>query len=119
MHCADRNVLEIKLGQAFIMESCRLQAPIASFVSDNSTCWAGSLDLANLDAAVFPDPLKFDPGRANLRDALTWNGRTYPEAPPESKKTSPARRNQYPRLCPGRQLSLHVVKILVEVTLEA
>jgi len=56
------------------------------------------ISLANRDTGVFQQPELFNPARENLNQALTWNG-ALGVAGDESK---------YPRICPGRYLSLDV-----------
>ncbi|CAE8600705.1 unnamed protein product [Polarella glacialis] len=100
---------------AYFKESCRIDPPVTSATSllrENTTVLfnrqqvelsAGTLrqyviSLANRDPGVFQQPELFNPARENLNQALTWNG-ALGVAGDESK---------YPRICPGRYLSLDV-----------
>jgi len=58
--------------------------------------------MANRDESVFPDPDTFNPDRGNLNEALTWNG-----AFGASDEAS------YPRICPGRHLSLDLARAIL------
>mmetsp|Transcript_47053 Transcript_47053/g.132356 ORF Transcript_47053/g.132356 Transcript_47053/m.132356 type:complete len:494 (-) Transcript_47053:112-1593(-) len=58
--------------------------------------------MANRDESVFPDPDTFNPDRGNLNEALTWNG-----AFGASDEAS------YPRICPGRYLSMDLTRTIV------
>ena len=105
------------------METCRISSPVGTFTtrltakaakelgldigSAQESHAAGVINVSNLDPTKFPEPYKFDPARPNLPDALTWNGKAFS-----------SRECDYPRLCPGRELSIQIVKALVEVALE-
>jgi len=106
---------------AFMKEVCRLDPPVTSatsVVKDDMEVEMGNtgvrlnipkgflrqyvLSLANRDEAVFENPPLFDPTRSDLDKALTWNG--------QFDKGEGA----YPRLCPGRYLSLQVAQAVVD-----
>ncbi|CAE7829980.1 engB [Symbiodinium sp. CCMP2592] len=111
--------------KAFIMETCRISSPVGTFTTRltasaakelglgldlgtaQETHLAGVINVSNVDPRKFPEPHKFDPSRPNLPDALTWNGKAFS-----------SRECDYPRLCPGRELSIQIVKTLTEVALE-
>merc|ERR1712129_384767 len=61
-----------------------------------------TIALANRDPGVFVDPDVFDPTRSNLDQALTWNGQLGSEE------------KAYPRICPGRHLSLHLCRAIID-----
>jgi len=61
-----------------------------------------ALSMANRDDTLFPDPEKFDPGRPNLNMALTWNG-----------AFGATNECDFPRICPGRHLSLDVAQAVI------
>lgn len=105
--------------ERFIRETCRLDPPVTSATTtlheETKVTLAGkeytlpkgvlknyALSIANRDEGLFPDPKVFNPDRANLEKALTWNG-----AFGASNEAS------YPRICPGRHLSLELTKVLV------
>ena len=110
---------------AFIIETCRVDPPVTSAcatfkeagerVALGVGCCGvttdvkkgtplqyvfGGMDGPNRDAAVFAAPNTFDPARADLHKMLSWNGAL--EAPAE-----------YPRFCPGQQLSMIMVKAIL------
>lgn len=104
---------------AYVKEVCRLDPPVTSATStlkeDLEVEMAGrrlalskghlrqyTLSLANRDPAVFENPTLFDPARTSSARSLTWNG--------EFDKGEQA----YPRLCPGRYLSLQVAQAIVD-----
>lgn len=60
------------------------------------------LSMANRDESVFPDPSKFNPDRPNLNKALTWNG-----------AFGASNESDFPRICPGRHLSLDIVRTVI------
>eukprot|EP00434_Breviolum_minutum_P020268 symbB.v1.2.017876.t1/scaffold1334.1/size124731/10 len=61
------------------------------------------LSMANRDPSIFSEPDVFDPTRKELDMALTWNGAF---GTPNDDKV-------YPRICPGRHLSLDVALAIV------
>ena len=109
---------------AFIKECVRLDAPVTSAtcvfatptsVDFNNSCCAAAprghslpegtlhqyvLSIANRDESKFPSPSTFDPTRANLDDMLGWNGQL----------SAPA---EYPRICPGRDMSIAIIRAVV------
>jgi len=104
---------------AYIRETCRLDPPVTSatgvlkevtevslagrdFTFDPGLLNQYVLSMANRDPALFSSPEKFDPGRINLHRALTWNG-----------AFGAADEADYPRICPGRYLSLDVTKVII------
>jgi len=60
------------------------------------------LSMANRDETVFPEPEVFKPDRPNLNMALTWNG-----------AFGATNEGDFPRICPGRQLSLDVAQAVI------
>jgi len=107
--------------EAYIRETCRLDPPVTSacavlqeplavelagrpfgFAPGVLTQYV--LAMANRDETVFPRSSVFDPTRENLYMALTWNG-AFGGGVDE---------NQYPRICPGRHLSLAVARAVVD-----
>ncbi|KAG8463814.1 hypothetical protein KFE25_004087 [Diacronema lutheri] len=119
---ADMHALYAKDPQAFIMEACRLSSPVGTFTTllpettpfatlgavPAGTPVSGVLNMANRDPAVFPNPTRFDPSRAELSKAVTWNGQAF--GPNEVS---------YPRICPGRNLSVAIIKAIVNVALSS
>lgn len=105
-----------------LQEACRLSSPVGTFTNilrqttafpmlgnvPAGTPVSGVINVANRDAAVFAKPSHFDPSRRELSKALTWNGQAF--GPNEAK---------YPRLCPGRELSLTIVTAIVNVAVSA
>lgn len=102
----------------YIMETCRLDPPVTSAThvlkEDFTTTLIGRkitfpkgtlsqyvVSLSNRDPAVFEDPEVFNPTRANLDRAHTWNGALYAE-------------HEYPRICPGRYLSIDITKAILK-----
>merc|ERR1711972_789071 len=100
-------------------ETCRLDPPVTSataslkkasqirlagrdFEFPNGLLNQYTLSMANRDPAVFKDPGIFNPDRPNLSKALTWNGAfgAIDEA-------------DYPRICPGRYLSMDVTMAII------
>jgi hypothetical protein len=105
---------------AYIMESSRLDPPVTSAThvlkEDATVSLAGKefdmpagtlsqyvVSMANRDESVFPNPELFDPTRRNLSSTLTWNGCFG----------TPNEEQVYPRICPGRYLSVDVTKAIV------
>lgn len=62
--------------------------------------------LANRDPRAFASPDHFQPARADVDKALTWNGRAFG-----------TEEDSYPRICPGRHLSMAIIKVLVAVAM--
>jgi len=106
---------------AYIKETCRLDPPVTSatqLLKQNTTVElagrsielpAGTmnqyvLSMANRDESVFAQSQVFDPARANLNKALTWNGAF---GVPDDEAL-------YPRICPGRYLSVDVTRKILE-----
>jgi len=104
----------------YIREVCRLDPPVtsatqvlkeASNAEINGRDYslpAGTLNqyvlsIGNRDEQIFPEPSTFDPTRANVTKALTWNGAFGEQGDDKA----------YPRLCPGRYMALDVCKALV------
>jgi len=112
--------------EKYIKEVCRLDPPVTSATSvlredlevEMGTTGAklalprGSLrqytlSIANRDPKVFDSPELFDPARGSAGRGLTWNGEF--DAP----------EGAYPRVCPGRYLSLEVTRTIVDRAAEA
>jgi len=104
---------------SYIIETCRMDPPVTSATGvlkevtqvtlsgKEFTMPAGLLNqyvvsMANRDPSVFPDPAVFNPARQNLTSSLTWNGAAF-----SSNESS------YPRICPGRYLSLDITKAII------
>jgi hypothetical protein len=62
---------------------------------------------ANRDENEFTSPSLFNPGRSDLDKAVTWNGVFGNGSTPEQEE------KDYPRICPGRYISLDIVKAIV------
>jgi len=60
------------------------------------------VSVANRDESVFPQAQVFNPDRPNLNQSLSWNG-AFGGNISES---------EFPRICPGRYLSLEISKVL-------
>jgi len=105
---------------AYIKESCRVNPPVTSATSvlkedtriemlgEEVTLSKGmyrqyTLSLANRDPEVFEEPGLFNPQRPNLSKALTWNG-----------AFGMTNEEDYPRICPGRNLSVSVCKAIID-----
>jgi len=106
---------------AYIRETCRMDPPVTSatgVLKEMTTVTlagreymmpAGILNqyvvsMANRDPMVFPEPEVFNPNRMNLTSALTWNGAAFSGA---------ANELEYPRICPGRYLSMDIAKVIL------
>ena len=61
---------------------------------------------ANVDPAVFKDPLEFNPYRTDLGKVIAWNG-------VEEDINNPDPSKRPPRYCPGHDFSLDVIGYLV------
>mmetsp|Transcript_10007 Transcript_10007/g.31583 ORF Transcript_10007/g.31583 Transcript_10007/m.31583 type:complete len:264 (+) Transcript_10007:344-1135(+) len=122
----------------FIREVCRLDPPVTSattsFVAEETillyngvgcpnacggnketTFPAGTLNqytlsMANRDPATFAEPQTFNPSREELDKALTWNGAFKSTAPRPEPDLLAA---QYPRICPGRKLSIYIIEAII------
>jgi len=105
---------------SYIKEACRIDPPVTSatqvckeakvvkfkgrnYTLPENTLNQYTLSMANRDPTVFPNPDVFDPSRKELNMALTWNGAF---GTPDEEKV-------YPRICPGRYLSLDVTVALI------
>jgi len=103
--------------EKYIKETCRMDPPVTSattsFAKAMTVTLAGrkcpmpagllhqyALSVANRDPTVFTDPETFNPDRAELDKALTWNGR-FKEG------------HLYPRICPGRFLSMDIAMAIL------
>jgi cytochrome P450 len=108
--------------EAYIKEACRLAPPVGSFThvlqQEQEVLIAGRTfripagflnrcvtSVANRDETVFEKPEVFDPSRANVGKSLTWNG-TF-QADRASDEAA------YPRICPGRYLSVQVTEAII------
>jgi len=111
---------------AFIKETCRLDPPVTSATTllkeDEKIDLAGrpfemnegmlrqyTIGLANRDENAFKDPEVFDPTRANLNSAVSWNG-CFGENEEYDQQTCP-------RICPGRYLSLDICTAIIDLAL--
>merc|ERR1712151_958388 len=109
-------------SDAYIRETCRLDPPVTSathrikeaksvdLAGRTITFPAGTLNqyvlsMANRDEIMFPEPTVFNPEREHLYKALTWNGAFTGNLVKDE--------DMYPRICPGRYLSLQVSKAIV------
>ena len=105
---------------SYIKEACRIDPPVTSatqvckeakvvkfkgrnYTLPENTLNQYTLSMANRDPTVFPNPDVFDPSRKELNMALTWNGAFG----------TPGEEKVYPRICPGRYLSLDVTVALI------
>mmetsp|Transcript_5435 Transcript_5435/g.17712 ORF Transcript_5435/g.17712 Transcript_5435/m.17712 type:complete len:97 (+) Transcript_5435:218-508(+) len=60
------------------------------------------LSMANRDPSVFTEPEVFKPDRENLNKALTWNG-----------AFGACDEGSYPRICPGRYMSMDIIRAII------
>jgi len=105
---------------AYIQETCRLDPPVTSatgvlkamttvkLAGRDYEMPAGILNqyvvsMANRDSTVFKEPTVFKPDRSNLTQAFTWNGAAFS-----------SEEGEYPRICPGRYLSLTIAKAIID-----
>uniref|UniRef100_A0A7S2BFU4 Cytochrome P450 n=1 Tax=Alexandrium andersonii TaxID=327968 RepID=A0A7S2BFU4_9DINO len=107
--------------EKFIKEVCRLDPPVTSATSvlsqdleaemgetgkvlsmPKGSLRQYALSLANRDPKVFDQPSLFDPTRGDLSKSLTWNGEFD------------GGEDNFPRLCPGRYLSMQVARAIVD-----
>mmetsp|Transcript_18267 Transcript_18267/g.39037 ORF Transcript_18267/g.39037 Transcript_18267/m.39037 type:complete len:510 (-) Transcript_18267:357-1886(-) len=108
-----------KDSEAYIREAFRLDPPVAScsstlledkvvtldgrqFTLPKGMLYEHTLAVANRDPEIFPEADLFKPERSNLQRTLTWNGAWGADD-----------EDEFPRLCPGRYLSLDVVKVVI------
>lgn len=104
----------------YIKEAVRIDPPVTSctnvskeervvrfrgreYTMKENTLNQYTLSMANRDPSVFTNPDVFDPTRKELDMALTWNGAFGTR---DEEKV-------YPRICPGRYLSLDVALAVV------
>jgi len=109
----------------YIKEACRIDPPVTSctqvtkvakeielngkvYDMPEGTLNQYVISMANRDTSVFPNPSVFDPTRPELDSALTWNGAFGTK---DDEKI-------YPRICPGRHLSLDVATTIVNHVLQ-
>lgn len=64
---------------------------------------------ANRDPVEFSNPSLFNPDRNDLTKALTWNG-----AFGNPKMSREEEEKEYPRICPGRYLSIDIVRAIID-----
>lgn len=107
--------------EKYIKETCRMDPPVTSattaLMADTKITLKGKeytfpkhllnqyvLSMANRDESVFKDvkPEVFEPDREHLNKALTWNG-----------AFGASDEGDFPRICPGRYLSLDVTTTIV------
>jgi len=110
---------------AYIKETCRIDPPVTSATSILRETLEAELNdktftfepgfmnqyavsMANRDETVFPNPEVFNPKRTNLSKNFSWNG-AFGEGVDE---------NLYPRICPGRYLSMSVCRAIVDHVLQ-
>ena len=128
-------------AEAFIKEVCRLDPPVTSATSvlkeplsftyptgvfgvgkpfertfKEGTLCQYTISIANRDPKVFKDPTLFNPKRANLEKSLSWNGAWT--AGTHWSASAKADESKFPRICPGRYLSVSIVKAIVDGCLE-
>jgi hypothetical protein len=113
----------------YIKEVCRLDPPVTSathaikedqtielagrkFAFPQGTLSQYVVSMANRDEKVFNDSSVFEPTRTNLSSTFTWNGAFGDGSPQEDEK-------KYPRICPGRYLSLDVTKAILDHVLSS
>eukprot|EP00929_Paragymnodinium_shiwhaense_P026569 TRINITY_DN15787_c1_g1_i1.p1 TRINITY_DN15787_c1_g1~~TRINITY_DN15787_c1_g1_i1.p1 ORF type:complete len:568 (-),score=111.00 TRINITY_DN15787_c1_g1_i1:633-2174(-) len=119
--CAAMLELYVRSPIDFILEACRLEAPVAGtqkVLTEDFKCpflhketmWPkGTVCVANMnvchtDAAEWgDDALTFRPGRAPRDRYLLWNGPFGGDAP---------------RQCPGEQVAVNVIKVCMDAFLE-
>jgi len=111
-----------KDNRAYLKECCRIDPPVTSATSvlkenqdiilngvwkefQAGTLRQYTLSLANRDEKTFEQPKVFNPLRTDLNQALTWNG-AY---------GTPGDEKNYPRICPGRYLSLDVATAIFDL----
>jgi len=109
---------------SYIRETCRLDPPVTSATNvlkaalqadlggnlydcPENTLNQYVISLANRDPKVFPEPELFNPKRANVTKALTWNG-AFGEKDDDKN---------YPRICPGRYLAMDIAKKIIGMPL--
>eukprot|EP00445_Apocalathium_hangoei_P042956 CAMPEP_0203973834 /NCGR_PEP_ID=MMETSP0359-20131031/99792_1 /ASSEMBLY_ACC=CAM_ASM_000338 /TAXON_ID=268821 /ORGANISM="Scrippsiella Hangoei, Strain SHTV-5" /LENGTH=501 /DNA_ID=CAMNT_0050911999 /DNA_START=94 /DNA_END=1601 /DNA_ORIENTATION=+ len=105
--------------EKYIKETCRLDPPVtsatASLKEHTFVTLAGKdfslpagllnqyvLSMANRDPSVFTEPEVFKPDRGNLNKALTWNG-----------AFGACDEGSYPRICPGRYMSMDIIRAII------
>jgi len=105
--------------EQYIKETCRLDPPVtsatASLKEPVRVTLAGRqfdlpanllnqyvMSMANRDVTKFSKPEEFMPDRPNLSEALTWNGAFGAQDELD-----------YPRICPGRYLSMDVTMAVI------
>jgi hypothetical protein len=112
-----------KNPEAHIRETCRLDPPVTSatrviekeaqvdlagrpFDFPPGTLNQYVVSMANRDESIFHDPKVFRPERDNLHKALTWNGQFSGDATSDEQR--------YPRICPGRYMSLQIAQAVID-----
>mmetsp|Transcript_62810 Transcript_62810/g.205017 ORF Transcript_62810/g.205017 Transcript_62810/m.205017 type:complete len:508 (+) Transcript_62810:757-2280(+) len=105
--------------EKYIKETCRLDPPVTSATGvlkeATKVMLAGKeyempagllnqyvLSMANRDSSMFEDPEVFNPDRLTLNKAVTWNGAFGAED-----------EDQFPRICPGRYMSIDVTTAVI------
>lgn len=104
-------------GRQFVMEHLRLNMDVPGFIARNSSeekARMYHLRSAHLDPSVFEDPLKFNPKRKNLHQALFFNGleKDYDVHMNMDGYVNQSSIRQAPNLarwCPGRHLSYNLI----------
>uniref|UniRef100_A0A7S2P0H8 Cytochrome P450 n=1 Tax=Zooxanthella nutricula TaxID=1333877 RepID=A0A7S2P0H8_9DINO len=108
----------------YIKETCRLDPPVTSATATltqyqevelagttreypNGLLNQYTLSMANRDKDVFANPEVFNPDRPELSKALTWNG-----------AFGATDEGDYPRICPGRWLSMDITKAILNHALQ-
>lgn len=115
--CESKHHIETSGFHSFMMEHLRLSdfaAFKAQVVGEDSVVRTYNLASANLDPTVFENPLRFEPQRANLNQVIYFNGlqQDFEEHTSETGIFDTSLQNSLKRGCPGRSISMRVMKEL-------